>query len=146
MAARSTPSAWPPLLKVRALVVDAVETRLRDAGLPELAWYDIHWALEQAPGGRLRMHELSALTVITRSNITRLIDRLETAGLVTRERDREDRRGAFALLTPAGRQMRNRMWKVYGEAITELFDTHMTAQERTAMRACLLRVIEAMRA
>jgi DNA-binding MarR family transcriptional regulator len=146
MAARSRLSAWPPLLKVRALIVDTVEARLAEAGLPELAWYDVLWALEQVPGHRLRMHELSALTVITRSNITRLVDRLEAAGLVARERDGEDRRGAFALLTPAGRQMRNRMWKVYGPAIDELFDTHMTAQERAAMRACLLRVIEAMRA
>jgi DNA-binding MarR family transcriptional regulator len=143
---KATPSAWPALLTARALVVDTIEERLAEAKLPELAWYDVLWALERAPAGRLRMHELSALTVITRSNITRLVDRLETAGLVVRERDGEDRRGAFALLTPAGREMRNRMWKVYGPAITNLFDAHMTAQERTAMRACLLRVIEAMRA
>jgi DNA-binding MarR family transcriptional regulator len=143
--ARKT-SAWPALLTARALVVEAIEKRLADAGLPELAWYDVLWALEQAPGGRLRMHELAAQTVITRSNMTRLVDRLETAGLVSRQRDPEDRRGAFALLTPAGKQMRARMWKVYGPAIAELFDDHLSEAEATALRACLLRIIEATRA
>lgn len=138
-------SAWPALLSARALVVDAVEKRLADAELPELAWYDVLWALEQAPDARLRMHELAAQTVITRSNMTRLVDRLEAAGLVTRERDPEDRRGAFARLTPAGKQMRARMWKVYGPAIAELFDDHLTDAERADIRACLLRIVEAVR-
>jgi DNA-binding MarR family transcriptional regulator len=105
-------SAWPALLTVRALIVDEVERRLAEAGLPELAWYDVLWALERAPAGQLRMHELASQTVITRSNITRLVDRLEAAGLVARERDGEDRRGAFALLTTAGRRTRKQMWKV----------------------------------
>ena len=139
-------SAWPALLTARALIVEAIEKRLADAELPELAWYDVLWALEQMPGGRLRMHELAVQTVITRSNMTRLVDRLEAAGLVSRQRDPEDRRGAFAQLTPAGKQMRARMWKVYGPAIGAFFDDHVSEAEATAMRACLLRIIEASRA
>lgn len=143
--AKDKPSAWPALLKARALVVDRVEKRLAEAGLPELAWYDVLWALEQAPRGRLRMHELASHMVITRSNLTRLVDRLEAAGLVARERDSEDRRGAFAVMTTAGRQMRERMWKVYGRAIEDLFDRHLSAEESAALRACLLRIVEAAR-
>jgi len=143
--AKGKTSAWPALLTARALVVDAVEERLAESGLPELSWYDVLWALEQAPRGRLRMHELASQTVITRSNLTRLVDRLEGAGLVARERDGEDRRGAFAVLTPAGRQMRGRMWKIYGPAIDELFDRHLGPEEGTALRVCLLRVIAAVR-
>src|SRR5262245_42210404 len=144
--AKGDVSAWPALLTARALVVDAIEVRLAKAGLPELAWYDVLWALEREPQGRLRMYELATATVITRSNLTRLVDRLEKAGLVSRERDDEDRRGAFAVLTPAGRQLRGRMWKVYGRAIDELFDRHLGPDEAAAMRACLLRIIEASRA
>jgi DNA-binding MarR family transcriptional regulator len=139
-------SAWPALLTARALVVDAIERRLAEVELPELAWYDVLWALERAPSGRLRMHELASQTVITRSNITRLVDRLETAGLVARERDGKDRRGAFALLTPGGRRMRGEMWKVYGKAIAQLFDGHLSEAEAATLRACLLRIIEAARA
>ncbi|MBX9590596.1 MAG: MarR family transcriptional regulator [Hyphomonadaceae bacterium] len=144
--ARAKTSAWPPLLTARALVIEAIEQRLAEAGLPELAWYDVLWTLEQAPSGRLRMHELAAATVITRSNMTRLVDRLEAAGLVTRARDAEDRRGALALLTSAGRDMRARMWKVYGPAIAQLFDAHVSEKESATLRACLLRIIEAARA
>jgi len=83
--------------------------------------------------------------VISLSNLTRLVDRLEAAGLVARERDSEDRRGAFAVLTPHARELRARMWKVYGRAIDELFDRHLTADETAALRASLLRVIAAAR-
>jgi DNA-binding MarR family transcriptional regulator len=138
-------SSWPALLTARALVVEAAEKRLAEAGLPELSWYDVLWALERAPRARLRMHELASQTVITRSNLTRLIDRLEAAGLATRERDGEDRRGAFAVLTAPGRQMRARMWKVYGPAIEELFDRHLSGNEQATLRTCLLRVVAALR-
>lgn len=141
--AKEKVSAWPQLLTARALLVDAIERRLAEAALPALSSYDVLWALEQAPRERLRMHELAAQMVITRSNLTRLVDRLEEAGLVARERDGEDRRGAFAVLTPAGRQMRRSMWKVYGRAIGELFDRHLSAEESAALRGCLLRVIAA---
>jgi len=143
--AKGRASAWPALLTARALVVERIEARLAEAGLPELAWYDVLWALERAPRGRLRMHELAAQMVMTRSNLTRLVDRLEAADLVTRERDAEDRRGAFAVLTPAGRELRAKMWKVYGRAIDDLFDHHLSADETAALRACLLRVIAAAR-
>jgi len=143
--AKRRASAWPALLTARALVVERIEARLAEAGLPELAWYDVLWALERAPALRLRMHELAAQMVISRSNLTRLVDRLEAAGLVARERDGEDRRGAFAVLTPDGRELRARMWKVYGRAIDELFDRHLAADATAALRASLLRVIAAAR-
>src|SRR5262245_14101820 len=143
--AKEKASAWPALLTARALVVDRVERRLSEGGLPELAWYDVLWALERAPQGRLRMHELASQTVITRSNLTRLVDRLEAAGLVARERSGEDRGGGVAGLTAAGRQLRARMWKVYGRTIEELFDRHLAPEENAALRACLLRVIAAAR-
>ncbi len=139
-------SAWPAFLTAHALVVEAMEVRLAKAGLPELAWYDVLWALERAPSGRLRMHELAAATVISRSNMTRLTDRLEAAGLVKRVRECDDRRGAYAALTPSGRAMRRKMWQVYGRAIDEMFNRHLPPEESTAMRAMLLRIVEGARA
>jgi DNA-binding MarR family transcriptional regulator len=139
------PSAWPALLTAHALMERAIESRLASAGLPDLACYDALWVLEQAPGTRLRMHELASRMVITRSSITRLIDRLEAAGLVQRERAGDDRRGAFAVLTAAGRDLRRRMWGVYRPAIHDLFDRHLSEAESTALRACLSRIAEAMR-
>jgi DNA-binding MarR family transcriptional regulator len=134
-------SAWPLFLRVHAVLMNRIEERLRAAGLPELAWYDILWALESAAGRRLRMHELAERTVVSRSNVTRLVDRLEAAGLVTRDRACADRRGAYAVLTQAGLAMRRRMWPVYARAIEDLFERHMSEEERHALRAVLARML-----
>lgn len=139
-------SAWPRFVTAYALVIARIEERLKAAGLPELAWYDVLWALERAPRSRLRMHELAENTVISRSNLTRLVDRLEAASLVTRDRDCLDRRGAFAVLTPTGRAVRRKMWTVYGPAISELFDGHLNAAEALQMRSILDRILQAARA
>lgn len=139
------PSAWPALLTAHAVLVGRIEERLRAAGMPELSWYDVLWALDRASDQRLRMHELAELTVISRSNLTRLIDRLQAAGLVERDRGCSDRRGAYAVLTKAGRDKRRAMWKVYSQAIAELFDGHLSAQENAMMRNVLKRLLDAAR-
>jgi DNA-binding MarR family transcriptional regulator len=138
-------SVWPVFLAAHKALVARVEERLRAAGLPELSWYDVLWALERAPQSRLRMYELAAETVIARSNITRLVDRLEAAGLVGRNRDCTDRRGSHAVLTEAGREMRQRMWSVYGPAIEDLFSSRMRASEAATVRAVLMRLVQSAR-
>ncbi|HEX2215360.1 MAG TPA: MarR family transcriptional regulator [Xanthobacteraceae bacterium] len=136
---------WPPFLAAHAALLHAIEARLRAAELPELAWYDVLWALERAPKERLRMHELADALVVPRSSLTRLIDRLEAAGLVVRERGGDDRRGAHAVLAPAGRALRRRMWPVYAQAIMELFDAQLTAAENAAMAEMCRRLAKAAR-
>lgn len=135
-------SAWPVLIGTHRRLVDRMEADLASAGLPELTWYDVLWTLERAPGHRLRLHELARDIVLSRSNITRLVDRLERADLLRRERAEEDRRGYFAALTPKGLAMRRRMWPVYGRAIQSHFDRHLTAGEHATLRSLLTRVLE----
>lgn len=136
---------WAKLLTVHAVVVDAIEARLEAAGLPPLAWYDVLWALEQAPQMRLRMAGLAQRLVVTRYNVTRLVDRLEAAGLVAREAAQDDARGAYAALTASGKAMRRKMWPVYGRAIDELFGRHLSAGERDAIDSALGKVLAASR-
>ena len=125
--------------------MEKVEARLAAAGLPPLTWYDALWALDRAPGNRLRLHEMASHIVLSRSNLTRLIDRLEDAGLVKRERSKTDRRGAFAILTEAGAHIRKTMWPVYKAAIDELFAAHVTQQEAETLERVLNRVLESAR-
>lgn len=136
---------WPVFLTAHAVLIEQVEARLTAAGLPPLAWYDVLWALERAEGGRMRLAGLAEKIVLSRSNMTRLVDRLEEAGLVRRERSTEDRRGAFAALTPAGAELRARMWPVYRQAIDELFERHLEAGEAEKMQAALRRMLDAVR-
>jgi DNA-binding MarR family transcriptional regulator len=136
-------SVWALFLTAHAVLVEQIEVRLADAGLPPLAWYDVLWALERAGKRRLRMRELADMTVISRSNLTRLVDRLGAAGLVERERAEEDRRGAFAVVTAEGRAMRRKMWPVYSAAIRELFEDHIAEREAAQMGATLRRILDA---
>jgi DNA-binding MarR family transcriptional regulator len=136
-------SAWALFLTAHAVLLEEIERRLADARLPSLAWYDVLWGLERAGERRLRMSDLADMTVISRSNLTRLVDRLESAGLVARERAEEDRRGAFAVLTAQGRAMRKRMWPVYSAAIEELFEQHLGERDAAQIAASLRRILEA---
>jgi DNA-binding MarR family transcriptional regulator len=138
-------SVWALFLTAHAVMVEEIEARFARAGLPTLAWYDVLWALERAGDRRLRMRELAELTVISRSNLTRLVDRLESAGLVERERAQEDRRGAFAVISTQGRALRKKMWPVYATAIKELFEDRLTEREAALMGESLRRILGAVR-
>jgi DNA-binding MarR family transcriptional regulator len=138
----NTKSAWPAFLRAHAVLVAEIESRLKAKGLPALETYDVLWALEQAPGQKLRMHELSNAMVVTRSNLTRLVDRLEVQELVKRERDPNDRRGAFAVLTGSGRRLRREMWPSYEATIDELIDGKLSASEARLLREVFVRLVE----
>lgn len=137
--------AWSVLLKAHARLVDRVEAALQEAALPPLAWYDILWSLETVDDGRLRMNELASRVVLSKSNLSRLADRLELAGLIRREPSPGDRRGYYCAITDEGRAMRRKMWPVYRRAIDRLFGRHVTEAEARTIGACLERVATAAR-
>jgi DNA-binding MarR family transcriptional regulator len=139
-------STWALYLTAHAVLVEKIEQRFSAAGMPPFGWYDVLWGLERADGQRLRMHELAEKTVISRSNLTRLVDRLEAAGLVARERAPEDRRGAFAVLTADGKAMRRKMWPVYAAAIKEFFEDHISESQAAELGEVLRRILQAARA
>ena len=138
-------SVWALFLTAYAVLVELIEARLAQQALPPLSWYDVLWALERADDQRQRMNELAEKVVLSRSNLTRLVDRLEQAGLVERQRSEDDRRGAFAALTAEGKAMRKRMWPVYQSSIRELFEDRISETEAAAMGKALRRVLDAAR-
>jgi DNA-binding MarR family transcriptional regulator len=132
--------AWARFFVTAALLMDRIESALKTAALPPLAWYDLLWILENAEGGRMRMHDLAARVVLSRYNVTRLADRMEQDGLIKRERCEEDRRGAYCVLTPAGRALRRRMWPVYKAQIDACFGAQLTVDEARALAGMLEKV------
>ncbi len=136
--------AWRSLLNAHAAVMERVEAALDDAGLPPISWYDVLWALERAPGRRLRMSELArAVVTISPSGLTRLVDRIEAAGLLRREACATDRRGYDAVLTGDGRSMLRRMWPVYGGVLADAWVPSLTDREAVALARGLGRVRDA---
>ena len=88
---------------MHASLVHELDRELVEAhGLP-LHEFEVLLLLDGAPDGRLRMSELADRALLSQSGLTRLVDRLERAGLVERVRCAADRRGLFASLTEDGR-------------------------------------------
>ena len=117
----ATLSAWKTIVRVQARVAARAEDALADAGLPPLVWYDVLRTLQEAACGGIRMFEVADAIVMSRSGLTRLIDRLEEAGLVGRRTCPSDRRGNFLVITDQGRETLDRMWAVYEGVIREEF-------------------------
>jgi len=137
--------AWAVLLTAHSALIEKIEAALAQAKLPPLAWYDVLWELEKAEGGRLRMHELARRIVLSRSNLTRLADRLEDAKLIEREDTPHDRRGYHCVITRAGLAMRKKMWPVYKAEIERLFSRHITVEEARTIGDALGRAVKAER-
>src|SRR6185369_5866154 len=96
--------AWRGLLHVYAQLSKALDAQLvAEHGLP-LTSYEVLMYLSDADGGRMRMNELADSVLLSRSGLTRLVDRLEREGYLERCSCAHDARGAFAVLTPAGRE------------------------------------------
>lgn len=132
---------WRLFRTTYVTVTEQIERDLERTGLPPLIWYSVLWTLERAPGQELRLHELADQVFLSRSNITRLIDRLEAAELLCRKRCPLDRRGAFAAITPAGLAMRQQMWEVYAAGIANYFMDHFNDAEVQLLEALFERAL-----
>ena len=132
-------SAWRALLNAHSAVIARVEEALAGAELPPLAWYDVLWAVRRAPGKQVRMAELAEGLTLSRGGITKLVDRLQSAGLLRRERAEDDGRGFYAVLTDDGEQMLRRMWPVYARVLRETFVDALSQDEARAISAGLER-------
>jgi DNA-binding MarR family transcriptional regulator len=136
-------SVWRLFITANVKLLDRIGDKFSQAGLPSMDWYDVLLTLKEAPEYRLRLSELAEKALLSRSNLTHLIDRLERAGLLYRERCPSDRRGTYAVLTEAGLKMQQKMWAVYSEGIAEHFGCHLDDEELQVMQRVLRRMLTA---
>jgi DNA-binding MarR family transcriptional regulator len=102
MLSRTELDVWRSFLRAHAHLTRVLETELLAAQRLSLASYDVLVQLSEAPDRRLRMTELADAVLLSRSGVTRLVDRLERSGLVSRARVDSDGRGVVAVLTQLG--------------------------------------------
>ena len=138
-------AAWRTFITAHAAVIGRIERAMAAAGVIPLTWYDVLIELYEAPERRLRLHELADAVVLSRSGLTRLIDRLEAAGLLRREVATTDRRGAFAVLTDAGIVAMRAAWPVYARGIADDFARYLNDEEAALLTEALGRVLTAVR-
>ncbi len=122
--ARAERAAFRALLIAHSRLTDRVEADLADAGLPPIGWYDVLNAVSEAGECGLRMFELADATAMSRSGMTRLIDRLEADGMIERRNCPSDRRGQVVVATARGVSTLREMCPAYGAAIHRHFGAH----------------------
>ena len=134
-------AAWAALLRVHAALVPALDRDLQAAtGLP-LTWYDVLLELNAAAERRLSMGELGQRAVVSRTRVSRVVDQMVAAGLVTREANPDDRRSAHAAITDAGRQRLREAAPIYLDGIRRHFTGLMSAHEATVVARALEKVL-----
>jgi DNA-binding MarR family transcriptional regulator len=112
-------AAWYGFLRAHSGLIAQLDRELEAGHGMALRSYEVLLKLAQADEGRLRMSELADAVVLSRSGLTRLVDRLEAEGYVERRRCPSDARGAHAIITQAGR-----------ERLRDAVGTHVTSVRR----------------
>jgi len=121
--------AWRSFLRAHARLVRVLETELVAEHPITLGAYDVLVQLAEAQGRRLRMAELADAVLLSRSGVTRLVDRLEVAGMVTRERFDGDGRGVVAVITTKGIDTLRSAARTHLAGVVRHFVDHMDEDE-----------------
>lgn len=126
-------AAWRGMLRVHSRLTKTLDAELiREHGLP-LSSYEVLMFLTDAPGGRMRMSELADGVLLSRSGLTRLVDRMEREGLLRRERCDDDARGYHALITDKGRAVCRRARRTHLDGVRERFLDRLSSEELRAL-------------
>lgn len=137
-------AAWEAFLYAHAAVIEKLNAELEAERQMPLTWYDVLIQLQGADG-RARMQELARSILFSKSGLTRLVDRMERAGLVRREACADDGRGTFAVITAAGSRALAKARSVHHRGIEEHFARHLTPSELRAIESGLRKVSQALR-
>jgi DNA-binding MarR family transcriptional regulator len=133
------------MLEVHERLTAHMDAQLRaEHGLP-LQWYDVLVQLTEA-GQPLRMRDLAERTLFSRTECTRVVARMETAGLVAKRRDPEDGRGVYAEPTVAGKKALREASRSHLADIDRWFTSRLDERETTVIADALWRVATAARA
>lgn len=135
-------TAFGLLLEVQAALVSTLGKQLEAAHDLPLSWYEVLLRIARTPGGRLRVCDLANALALTTGGMTRLLDRIEAAGLVRRQADPNDRRSVHIVVTPAGRSRLKRATATHLSGLRDNLAAPLTAAEL----ATLERVLRKLRA
>lgn len=143
-ASLSSPStaalaAWRVFFECALALPDILDAELEEAVELPFRWYDVLVHLEEAGHGA-PMNEVASRILASKSGLTRVIDRMEKAGVVRRERPEKDRRVVLVFITEEGRATLQAARRVHRDGIRRHFTEHLTAAELKALARTLEKV------
>lgn len=125
--------AWKGFVRVYRDMVRALDAELEAAHGLSLSSFEVLKALRCSPEGRLRMADLAEHALLSRSGMTRLVDRLEKQGLLTRCQCSDDARGCYAVLSEAGAALADRARPAQLGIVRERFLAHLGEDDLTRL-------------
>lgn len=134
--------AWLNLVQAHTVVGSRMEARLVAAVGLSLPEHELLIRLAQAPQRKLRMYDLASLLLLSKSGVTRVVDRLEKRGLVAREMSGTDRRVVLAELTDDGVEVLKKASPVIAAGIDEFYSRHLTDEDIGSLRTIFRKVLE----
>lgn len=135
-------NAWGGFLGTYSRMNHLVETDLQEHSRISHAEFEVLLRLSFEENHRLRIQELAARSILTLSGVSRVVERLEKAGLVVRETANEDRRGAYAVLTDAGSERFLKAAEAHIAFVRKNFLGYFNSQELEQMVDFWNRVLE----
>jgi DNA-binding MarR family transcriptional regulator len=128
--------AWRLYFESALALIDVLDGDFEhDTGFP-VQWYDVLVHLEETPEG-LRMNELAERILYSKSGLTRVVDRMQKAGLVRRVVPENDRRSIFVVQTDKGREIMERARRQHHDWIEEHFSRPLPDTEIKALTRAL---------
>lgn len=133
--------AWRSFLTAHAGLIDRLGEEMEaETGLP-LPWYEVLLLIYESDDRQLRMHELAESRLLSRSAMTRFVDRMEAAGLVHRESCVSDRRGTFVTATDLGKKRFREAGRVHLRGIEEHFARRVAEAEAATLTTMMDRIV-----
>lgn len=128
------------LLETNARLERDLEAALEESCQLPLAWFEVLLQLRHAGDGRLKMSQMADAIFHSTGGTTRLVDRLEAAGLVRREHCPSDRRAIYVAITDAGSARLDEALVVHMNYLEDLFSTRLGPEDRATLSVLLTRL------
>jgi DNA-binding MarR family transcriptional regulator len=136
--------AWRLFFESALALLDVLGAELeQETGIP-MRWYDVLVQLEETPEG-IPMNSLADRILYSKSGFTRVVDRMEEAGLVRRVRPDHDRRSILVVLTPKGDDVKEQARRYHRDGIARHFADHLSEGDVKAVTRALQKVSEHVR-
>ena len=133
--------AWRLFFESALALIDVLDTELeQETGIP-MRWYDVLVQLEETPEG-IPMNALADSILYSKSGFTRVVDRMQDAGLVRRVRPEHDRRSILVVLTERGNETKERARRYHRDGIARHFSDHLSEADIRALIRALQKVSE----
>jgi DNA-binding MarR family transcriptional regulator len=135
-------AALHALARVRARIWEALDRQLQTSEQISITWFEVLARLAQSDGA-VPMNELASALLSSPSGMTRLVDRIESSGLVRRTPHQSDRRVTLVEITHQGRDLLERVMPDIKRVVVQRFASRISEEQAHSLRSILEQLLQA---